>query len=353
MVAGRCRLRNAAAALAAALLAACAASPPHLAPAPAPPARGARLQQRPARDPAAVAEVLAGRSRVANAAWWGFDAVDATAALQAAIDSAAPTVLVPDMGSPWYVRPIRLVGDQEIIFEQGVVVEAKGGAFAGGGDSLFSADNLANLTLRGAGTMRMRKADYQQAPYEAAEWRHAVSLESCRNVLIEGLRIESSGGDGIYIGNSRRPGVLPYCEAVTVRDVTLLDHHRQGISVVSVRGLLVEDSVIEGTAGTAPQAGIDFEPNRAVEYLQDCIVRRCSIRGNAGAGIQVYLRNLDDASAPVSLTVESSVLRRNLLQLWITPAGGSPRGTVRLRGNDIGWPQIIRRAGRLAVEVER
>ena len=40
-------------------------------------------------NPVAVEDVAAGRRSVADAAWWGFNAEDATNALKAAIDSGA------------------------------------------------------------------------------------------------------------------------------------------------------------------------------------------------------------------------------------------------------------------------
>jgi len=52
------------------------------------------------RNDAAVKQVLAGQRDDANTAWWGFDAADSTAALQAAIDSLAKRVLVPYLGAP-------------------------------------------------------------------------------------------------------------------------------------------------------------------------------------------------------------------------------------------------------------
>ena len=50
-----------------------------------------------AANEAAVAEVAASARTEANAAWWGFDPDDATAAVQAAIDSGAARVRNPDM----------------------------------------------------------------------------------------------------------------------------------------------------------------------------------------------------------------------------------------------------------------
>jgi hypothetical protein len=45
-----------------------------------------------------------------DASNFGFNAVDATAALQGAIDSKADTVLVPYMGKDWIVTPIVMTG---------------------------------------------------------------------------------------------------------------------------------------------------------------------------------------------------------------------------------------------------
>ena len=50
-----------------------------------------------------IAEVQAGRVTTADASWWGFNPADATSALQAAFDSPARKVVVPDMGRPWVV----------------------------------------------------------------------------------------------------------------------------------------------------------------------------------------------------------------------------------------------------------
>ena len=57
-------------------------------------------------NPQAVREVTLGTRPDANVAWWGFNAEDSTQFLQAAIDSGAPTVVIPYMGPPWIITPI-------------------------------------------------------------------------------------------------------------------------------------------------------------------------------------------------------------------------------------------------------
>lgn len=266
---------------------------------------GAR--SRNAANPEAIAAIANGATDFANAAWWGFNEEDATAALQGAIDSGAKKVLVPFVGKPWIVMPITLRGDLELVFEPGVLVLAKRGEFEGRGDSLFAANGAENLTIRGYGaTLRMWKQDYQNPPYDRAEWRMGIRLAGCKDVLIEGVRVESSGGDGIYVdgGGSRRWG-----ENITVRDVVCDDNHRQGMSVISAQNLLIENCVFSNTGGTAPEAGIDFEPDSADQRMVNCVVRNCVFENNAGHEILVYLNPMDHTSEPVSIRFENCVSR--------------------------------------------
>jgi hypothetical protein len=252
----------------------------------------------------AIEEVKQGKRKVAYASWWGFDPEDATEALQAAIDSGAPKVVVENMGRPWIVsRTINLRSNQEIVFEKGVIVEAKKGAFLGKGDCLFLAALQRNITIIGYGAvLRMRKLDYTQPPYEKAEWRHALSIRSCENVRVFGLTLASSGGDGIYLGVAKRG--VPNSKIHIIKDVVCVDNYRQGISVISAENVLMENVVMKDTSGTPPMAGIDFEPNDPTEVLSNIVMRNCTVQNNSGDGFAFYLHNLNSASRPISIRLE-------------------------------------------------
>jgi Right handed beta helix region len=277
------------------------------------------------RRSAAVERVESGRSAVASAAWWGFDPADSTAALQAAINSKAKRVIVPFMGRPWIIRPVTLRSDLELVFEPGVLVWAKKGEFRGPGDSLFSAVDCANVEVRGYGaTLRMRKHDYEHPPYAKAEWRMGLSFTGCRHVRVEGLRIEQTGGDGVYIGSSARH---PGCSDLVVRDCVCADNYRQGISVISAVHLLIENCRLCRTEGTAPEAGIDLEPDTAHDRLVDCVIRNCRFEDNDGNAILIYLKQLTHESEPVSIRFENCLAR--LGRAGMTPdevAARNPKG---------------------------
>jgi hypothetical protein len=292
-----------------------------------------------ARNPAAVREVMEGKRTEASAAWWGFDAADATAALQAAFDSKARRVLIPYMGKPWIVRPLELRSNQEVDLAPGVVLLAKRGEYRDVKDSLLTARDVENVTIRGYGaTLRMWKRDYQNPPYKKGEWRMGVEMQGAKHVLIEGLRVEDSGGDGFYVdgGKSRL-----WSEDVTIRDCAADGNHRQGISVISAVNLTVENCTFSNTEGTAPQAGIDLEPDAANQRLQNIVIRNSVFENNQGSGMDVYLKQMNGSSAPVSILFDHCLAR-----MTAGAGGGSgisvgavrdagPKGTVEFRDTTV------------------
>ncbi len=120
------------------------------------------------------------------------------------------------------------------------------------------------------------------------------------------MRIESSGGDGIYVASSSK---LHWSENVTLRDCVCYDNHRQGLSVISAVNLLVERCSFLGTWGTAPESGIDLEPDVPEECLVNCVIRDCIFADNRGAGILIYLKPLNAKSRPVSIRFERCHVR--------------------------------------------
>jgi hypothetical protein len=279
---------------------------------------------------------------------WGFDEENSTQAIQSAINSGADTVLIPNVGKPWYVDPIVLTSEQTLILEEGVTISARKGSFLGRHNYLFSAVNEKHISIIGYGAIvEMRKADYRKKPYEKSEWRHKISLKGCSDVLIEGMTIRSSGGDGIYIG--RGQGEIRYCENVIVKNLLLEDHYRQGISVVSVQNLLIENVKIYDTGGTAPSSGIDFEPNNPSERLSNCVVRNCEIQKNGGAGILLYFKKLDNDSYPVSIHIENCTIKRNLAAVVVAGLRNKPMGKITSSQNSIRGLRYIQRSSTMVV----
>lgn len=271
---------------------------------------------------------------VVYASDFGFDPLDSTPFLQQALDSAADTVIIDDVGADWVVRPLFVNRDNlTVVVESGVTVRAKPGGYPSNtfpGNSLLTIANRTGIHLSGYGaTLAMNKPEYT-----AGEWRHVVNVLLSRNITIEGFTLRDSGGDGIYIGRAQLPlGITPYCQNITVRDVICDNHRRNALSVISVDGLLVEGSQFINTSGTAPNAGIDFEPNNSRERLTNIIIRDCEIRGTDSSGLMVAAMNMRPETAPLSILCERVTfgerrLAGNPTILVYGASGGTANGDV-------------------------
>lgn len=279
---------------------------------------------------AAIKEVNSGKRTVANAAWWGFDPADSTRFLQAAIDSGAKKVIVSNVGRDWIIAPITLASNQEIVFEPGVVVTAKPGEFHGLHDSLFKATDLANIRLTGYGaTLRMQKSDYMTDKYEKAEWRSGIFLNGCSGVVVEGLTIRDTGGDGIYLGDWGKG----YNDNITIKDVLFDDNYRQGISIISAEKVLVENCVLKNTRGTGPAAGIDLEPDNEGSRLTEIVVRNCIADNNDGPGFCVSPAKLSSKSHDISVLFENCLVSSGQSHGFMVSAvrDDGPQGYIEFR----------------------
>jgi alpha-glucosidase len=154
----------------------------------------------------------------------------------------------------------------------------------------------------------MWRADYAKGKdgkgrdYRRGEWRHALSVGGSRNVVVEGLTLEESGGDGIYIYS---PVPETTSRDIVVRDCVCDRNHRQGLSVISARNLLVENCVFKNTKGMPPEDGVDFEPNNARESFVNCVLRNCVSENNAGNGFEFALMKSRASTEPCSIVVEN------------------------------------------------
>eukprot|EP01050_Picozoa_sp_SAG11_P018977 SAG11_NODE_2954_length_2815_cov_2.853093_1_plen_254_part_00 len=207
----------------------------------------------------------------ALASCFGFNASDATDTLHAAFGSGAARLTIDSVqGQPWLVRPLILanVSGLHIALAAGVAVLAKQDEFHGLDDSLLRVADVDGVVISGGSGSRlsMRRDDYAVPsrgscpscrPYRKAEWRMGIWLDaSARNVRLERLHVTDSGGDGLFVYGAVN---------TTVVDCMFERHYRQGMSVISADGLLVERSTFADTNGTAPSAGVRADTSRSVD----------------------------------------------------------------------------------------
>jgi hypothetical protein len=224
-----------------------------------------------------------------------WQAGDSSGAIQEAINSGDTRIVIPMVSKPWLIaRGLQARrANQTIYLEKGVELLAAEGAFKTLYESLFTfyADNI---TLSGYGaTFRMRKKEYQNSSlYAASEWRHTINVRGARNFIIEGLTLKESGGDGILVGHGEsEENQIPerrYSSGI-IRDVVAISNHRQGISIVSAKDLLVQNSIFRDTSGTLPESGVDIEPDHPWQVISGIKFKDCQFINNAGSGIQLWM----------------------------------------------------------------
>jgi hypothetical protein len=100
------------------------------------------------------------------------------------------------------------------------------------------------VSLEGRGaTFLMHRRDYANALlYNHSESRHGLQILGCRNISISGLKINGTGGDGIYVAGNGAHVNMPngsrvyVCHRNESRDITVqgvhcLNNYRQGMSM--------------------------------------------------------------------------------------------------------------------------
>ncbi len=245
-------------------------------------------------------------SQTVKVSSFGFYPEDSSKAIIDAIHSNSDTIIFDKQKSDWITKPITLknIRNKTIIFEEGVCLRAKSGAFNRNNNKLFEMINAKDVNIIGYGaTFIMEKAEYNHG-----EWRHAISLRKCNNIAIKGLTIRDSGGDGIYIAGMEKGS---YSENILIEDVKSINNRRQGMSIISAQNLLVRNSSFNSTNGTLPEAGVDIEPNNPQDRIVNVRFEKCSFAENNHAGILLALTKLDNTSVNVNIEFYDCYLSMN------------------------------------------
>lgn len=137
--------------------------------------------------------------------------------------------------------------------------------------------NVENVTIIGGHLV----GDRYEHSYEVGkshEYGFGVQIISSTNVTIKDMKIEGMTGDAvILISEGGKPSNEQNANYnVTVTGCELFDCRRQGISVVNAVGVEIANNKIYNIHGTAPQFGIDVEPE--VDY--GCVAKNIRIHHN-------------------------------------------------------------------------
>lgn len=153
-----------------------------------------------------------------------------------------------------------------------------------------------DVVIEGAGARII--GERAQHKSTAGEWGMGVSIRGCANIRISDLHVENCWGDGWYIGATVKKN---HSQDVHLERISSDYARRNGLSLISARGFVCIDGRFTNTRGTAPEWGIDLEPNYRSDFLEDVTFVRPRTERNASAGIGLYLHALSGTRNPVSI----------------------------------------------------
>jgi PKD repeat protein len=259
---------------------------------------------------------------------FGFQTGDATEAFQKALTSGKSYVVIDKQPSDWIIQPTKLfdLANITVVFEPGVVLKAKAGAFQASNARLFELVRPQNVIIEGyEAEFKMNKSEYT-----TGEARHALSLYEAKNITVKGLTFSDSGGDGIFIEGGIVIGT--YSSNITIEDVVCHNNRRQGMSIVSAQDVWVRNSTFSGTSGTAPEAGVDLEPDLPEQRLVNINFENCHFKNNDSYGFMVAPGKLTSTSIPISVRLENCEFENNNLE----PTGSFLKTELLLGGSTDG-----------------
>ena len=143
------------------------------------------------------------------------------------------------------------------------------------GCSILQVNGSENVVIKGSGSLIGDKNEHKGTE---GEWGHGINILKSKDVTIEGLNVKSCWGDCIYVGNESSNIIIDNCN--------LNDGRRQGISVTSADGVVINGCIITNVFGTAPQHGIDIEPNKG-ESVNNVRIENVAI-SNCHGGIMSW-----------------------------------------------------------------
>ncbi len=115
------------------------------------------------------------------------------------------------------------------------------------------------------------------------EWGHCIWIQNSSNINLKNINMSKAWGDGLYIKSGTN---------IVSENLYINNTRRNGISVINVNGYHSINDYIENINGTAPQSGIDLEPNENTEEIKNVVIDNITCHNCSGDGIDIALKLL-------------------------------------------------------------
>ncbi len=195
--------------------------------------------------------------------------------------------------------PIRLGSHITLLLWPGAILQAAPNALEE--FSVVTIHGTDDSRIMGQGEIRGDRLNHLGT---TGEWGHGVVLEGSSNTVIDGITIDEHWGDGIYVtddGNPSHPTTF-----LSIHHVLLRHNRRNNLSAINWDGGQISGSTFREAGGTAPGAGMDFEPNFSTQVVSGLIVTGNWFYANQGAGFETIATNGPVKSSIVTSNISAS-----------------------------------------------
>ncbi|WP_333678984.1 glycosyl hydrolase family 28-related protein [Dyella sp.] len=298
-------------------------------------------------NPTPTISVGPGWNNVRDFGAMGNGTTDDTAAIQAAINAlpaSGGTVVVPD--GTYMINAL-----QAINLRSNVHLAMWGNAYLKAIPNnaqrywVVKAWNVNNVEISGGHIVGERT----QHTGTGGEWGYDLNISGSSHVYVHDIQISNAWGDGVLVGGTGSGATVVPSTDVTLNHVRSSNNRRQGLSILPATRVYVANSVFSQSNGTAPQSGIDIEP-QTQGTTQQVRLENVTLTDNVGNGLEIH-DNVSNvvansitsqnnhgsgvyAGGPNGVTITNSNLSQNYL-FGVTL--DSTTSNVQIVGNTLQW----------------
>ncbi|RPE09716.1 right-handed parallel beta-helix repeat-containing protein [Chitinophaga lutea] len=164
------------------------------------------------------------------------------------------------------------------------------------------------------------------------EWGMGIAIYGSTNVKVNRTYISNCWGDGVVVGGRKNGGVTVVSRDVILKRVTSTNNRRQALTIGGVNGLEVDSCVLTYTNGTAPQDGIDIEPDS--DTAQYVYIKNCEIAHNVGNGVEMNAKTTTTAKVR-NIFVTNNYMHNNAYSNYILHVQHSTINNNRFSANRV------------------
>ena len=207
---------------------------------------------------------------------------DDTAAIQAAINSlptTGGTVIIP--AGTYLIDTSKKINLRSLMLfqmETGAILKAKTSSLIR--HYLIYVNGKSDVEIAG-GQLVGDRDTHNYTTGSTHEWGHGIQILGGKRVTVRDLHVSKCTGDGVCIGGMSAD--------VVIANIISTNNRRQGLSITNCSYIRVYDSEFSYTKGTAPECGIDIEPDDGYT-CNTVLIQNCRVNNNNRYGINIWKR---------------------------------------------------------------